>query len=69
MDFWLGGVKVSCEIKSALGWSGSHGKSGVVNSSRMSSSHWNCREYRGSRGVTLVNSIVWLYSDGEELGG
>ena len=35
----------------------------------MSSLQWNCREYRGSRGVTLVTGNLWVSSGGEELGG
>jgi hypothetical protein len=38
MGFWWGGMTTYYEGKSALWWSMSHGKSGLVNSSRMSSS-------------------------------
>jgi hypothetical protein len=38
MGCWLGGMKASCERKSTMWWSVSHGQSGVVNSLRISSS-------------------------------
>jgi hypothetical protein len=38
MEAWIGGRKASREIKTAPSWSAFHGKSGVVSSSRISSS-------------------------------
>ena len=38
----------------------------MVNSSRMSSSQWNCRKYSGSGATTLVTVTMWLSASEEE---
>jgi hypothetical protein len=54
MEAWQGGSKASCERKNTLWWSAFHGKLRVVSFSRISSSQWKMKEYRGSGEVTLV---------------